>query len=473
MKAAVAAALGLLLPLQARAAAYDVEARTEAQFQGVRRFTSDPGRFQILERPRVVQTLDLAGFELLTGEDTGLAVLLRLDEDFGVSDAEVAGLDGARRARLQILQARVYWKDMARGRLDLEAGRIVAQGPVSFLAFDGARATVRPLRWLALTAFGGLRVQAVSWLGSSTFAPDGVRESDERRLSGRSLVPCPVPDRLCADPTLDDPAPMVGGRVAVTRLPGGFASAAELEYRRVWRARGVLEERLGGGLRYRVGPLSFQAAGDYDLYLLRLAMLRASLRWAALEWLALAAEGSQWQESFGADSIFNLFDTSPWREARLRADLAPPAASWRAYLAGGLSHVSPTPFGRATFGDQGGTAPEAALGASWESGATALLADVTWRGGAQGRSTWATATARRAFRGWLTLDGRLTLASLGDPVVAANGGTFASAAAIVSGRLERRAVLSLLLEDSTYSGRNDFRTSLFLTLGADWDTRVR
>ncbi len=473
MKATVAAALALLAPLLARGAAYDVEARTEAQFQGIRRFTADPGRYQILERPRIVEVLDLAGFELLTGEDAGLALLLRLDEDFGISEAEVSGLDGVRRARLQVLQARVYWKDLARGRIDLEAGRITGQGPVSFLSFDGARATVRPLRWLVLTAFGGLRVQAASWLGSSTFAPDGVRESDERRLAGRTLIPCPAPGRLCADPTLDDPAPMMGGRIAVTRLPGGFASAAEVEYRRVWRAGGVLEERLGGGLRYRVGPLTVQAASDYDLYLLRLAVLRASVRWAVLDWLALGAEGSHWQESFGADSIFNLFDTSPWREARLRADVAPPSAQWRAYLAGGLSQVSPTAFGRATFGDRGGTAPEAALGASWESGATALLADLTWRDGVQGRSTWATATARRTFRGWLTLDGRLALASLGDPVVAANGGSFASAAAIVAGRLERRAVLSLLLEESRSSGRNDFRASLFLTLGADWDTRVR
>jgi hypothetical protein len=473
VKAAVAAAVGLLVPLLARPAAYDVEARTEAQLQGIRRFTADPGRFQILERPRIVQLLDLAGFELVTGEDAGLAVLLRLDEDFGISEAEVSGLDGVRRARLQVLTGRVYWKDLARGRLDLEAGRIAAQGPVSFLSFDGARATVRPLRWLSLGAFGGLRVQAASWLGSATFAPDGVRESDERRLAGRTRIPCPVPDRLCADPTLDDPAPMVGGRIAVAELPGGFASAAEVEYRRVWRARGVIEERLGGGLRYRVGPLSALVAGDYDLYLLRLAVLRASLRWAVLEWLALAVEGSHWQESFSADSIFNLFDTAPWREARLRADVAPPAASWRAYLAGGLSHVSPTAFGQATFGDRGGTAPEAALGASWESGATALLADATWRDGVQGRSAWAAATARQTFGRWLTLDGRLTLASLGDPVVAANGGTFASAAAIVSGRLERRAVLALMLEDSRRSGRNDFRASVFLTLGADWDTRVR
>jgi hypothetical protein len=260
--------------------------------------------------------------------------------------------------------------------------------------------------------------------------------------------------------------------VAVAEMPGSFLGGAEIEYRRTWRARAVLEERVGGGLRTRVGPLSVQAAGDFDLYLSRLAQLRAALRYAALEWMALGLEASHWQESFGADSIFNLFDTAPWREVRLRVDVAPPRQGWRLYASGGISRVEPTSFGRAA-GDGGATAPDAALGASLSSGRTALFCDATWRGGAQGRSLWATAAARRTFRAWLTLDGRLTLASLQDPVASANGGTFASAAAVLTGRLERRASLSLLLEDSVHSGQNDFRASVFLALGADWDSRVR
>jgi hypothetical protein len=478
---AVAVLLGLALPATALGAAWDVEARTEAQFYSTPRLTSVPGEYQWLRRQRLAQVLDLAGFELVGGEDAGMSLVLRLDADFGVTRAEEQGLDDDARARLLLLGARLWWKGLARGRVDVEVGRVNALDPVTFFAFDGGRVAVRPVRWLEIAAFGGLRVEGASWLGSSTFAPDGVRDSDARRLAAWPAVACPPlpppapgqPERPCADPTLDDPAPVFGGRMTVTGLPGGFMSSAHAEYRRTLRAGGVIEERIGGALRYQVGPVAADAAAQWDLYLARLAVLRASLRWAALPWLVLAAEGGSWRPVFSADSIFNVYDTSPWQEARLRADLSP-GGPLRLWAAGGLGWIEPTAFGRATFGDRGGTAPEASGGASWATGLTALSADASWRGGVQGRQLVAAARARRVFRGWLGVDLRAALVSVDDPLVAAHGGTFLSGAAQLSGRLERRAQVALLGEVSQGRfGRADVRLQALLDLGVDWDTRLR
>ncbi len=470
--------LGLALPAAAAGAAWDVEARTEAQFYSTPRYTSVPGAYQWLGRQRLAQVLDLAGFELVGGEDAGMSLLLRLDSDFGVTRTEEQGLDDAHRARLLLLGARFWWKGLARGLLDVELGRVNALDPVTFFAFDGGRVALRPVRWLEIAAFGGLRVEGASWLGSSTFAPDGVRDSDARRLASYGVVACPpnlqpAPGAPCVDPTLDDPAPVFGGRVTVKELPGGFMSSAWAEYRRTLRAGGVIEERLGGGLRYQVGPVAADAALQWDLYLARLAVLRAALRWAALPWLGLAVEGGSWRQIFSADSIFNVYDTSPWREARLRADLSPGGAL-RLWAAGGLAWVEPTAFGRAAFGDGGGTAPEASGGATWGAGATALSADASWRGGVQGRQLIAAARMRRTVRGWLGVDLRAALVSSEDPLVPAYGGTFLSGAAQLSGRLERRAQVALLGEVSQGRfGRADVRLQALLDLGVDWDSRLR
>ncbi len=466
--------LGLALPAAALPAAWDVESRTEAQFYSTPRLTAVPGDYQWIQRQRLSEVLDLAGFEIVGGEDAGLSLLLRLDADLGVTQAEEQGLDGWSRARLLLLGGRLWWKGISRGRLDVELGRINALDPATFLAFDGARVALRPVRWLELMAFGGLRVEGASWLASSTFSPDGVRDSDARRLAAYGVVACPPSAAApCADPTLDDPAPVFGGRITVRELPGGFMSSAWAEYRRTLRAGGVIEERLGGGLRYQVGPLAAEASSQWDLYLARLAVLRAALRWAAAPWLGLSAEGGSWRQVFSSDSIFNVYDTAPWQEARFRADLSPGGAL-RLWAAGGLGWVEPTAFGRIAFGDRGGTAPEAAGGATWGQGPTSVSADATWRGGVQGSLLMAAARASRTFRNWLGVALSAALVSARDPLVPAYDGTFFSGAARVSGRLERRAQVALLGEVSQGRfGRTDVRVQALLDLGVDWDSRLR
>lgn len=468
-----AALLALSLPVMARGAAYDVEARTEAQAYTVAAFSPDSGR--ALARRRLVESLDLAGFEILPGEDAGLSLRIRFDADFAVNDRELAGLDGARRDRLLLLGAALHWNGLGRGRLDLEAGRITAADPIGFWRLDGGRATLRPAPWLALAAFGGLRVTETSWLGSAAFAPDGTRASDRRRIAaGVPLFPCPSEaSRLCADPTLDDPAPTFGARLSVSRLPGALQGGAEVEYRRTSRAGAVVEERVGAGARWRAGALGLDAGGEYDLFVQRIAALRAGLRLAASPWLSLSLEGLHSHPTFSADSIWNLFDTAPSREVGLRADLAPAAWPARLWAAAGTRWYGATGYGRAAFGDGGGWEPFGAAGAQARLAGAEILADASLRAGVQGTQAWLGAVVRRTFRSWIDLEGRATVARMEDPAAPKNGGVFPALAMVLSLRLERSARISLLLEDSAPRWeRNDVRLFAMAALGADWDTRM-
>ena len=462
----------LAVPALARGAAWDVEARTEAQADTVAAWS--PGSGRALSRRRLVQDLDLAGFEVVPGEDAGLSLQIRVDADFAVNDAELGALDDAARDRLQLLAARFHWSGLAGGRLDVEAGRLTAQDAVGFWRFDGGKVTVRPLPWLSVAAFGGLRVTGSSWLGSSAFAPDGTRESDRRRIAaGVSLCSLsPTAPGGCADATLDDPAPTWGGRVELGR-PGATGAGAALEYRRTTRAGSLVEDRLGAGARLRVGSFGADAGGEVDLYVRRLSELRAGLRWAATPGLEVTAEAIHSHPTFEAGSLWNLFDTAPTREARLRADLATGGGSARAWAAAGVKRYDATAWTRELFGDGGGWEPFGALGGSLVLDRTRLSADVSVRGGTEGTQGWASAVARQAVGAWVGLEARATVARMVDRVAPKNSGTFPALALLVTGRLERRARIGLLLEDSSPRGeRNDVRLFAFLALGADWNSRM-
>jgi len=455
------------------AAAYDVEARSEALADTVAARNPDSGRS--LTRRRLVQTLDLAGFEVVPGEDAGLSLQLRFDADFALADRELPALDGAARDRLQLLAGRFHWSGLSAGRLDLAAGRLTLADALGAWRLDGGQLALHPLPWLSLGGFGGLRVTGGSWIASPTLAPDGTRDSDRRRIAaGLPLFPCPgAPSRLCADQTLDDPSPAFGGHLAFTRLPGGQSGGAELAWRRSLRAGAVLEEKLSGGARWRGGQLSADAAAEWDLYLRRLTALRAGLAWAAGRELSLGLEGRHAHPAFSADSIWNLFTSAPSRELRLRADWAPAGGLGRLWCATGVRHLAAPDFAARDLPRTAGWEPSGALGGALAWGAGELLADLTVRAGPDGSQGWLSAVARRSFRGWVTAEGRATLARIEDRVAPKNSGTFPALALLLSGRLERRARISLLIEDSAPRfSRNDLRLFALAALGADWDTRM-
>jgi hypothetical protein len=466
--------LALAVPVLARGAAYDVEARTEAQADTIAAWNG--GAAQALTRRRLVQSLDLAGFEVVPGEDAGLSLRVRFDADFSVNDRELTALDDGWRDRLQLVRGRLHWNGIAGGRVDVELGRLGSADALGAWQFDGARTTWRPVRWLELTGFGGLRVTGSSWLASAVLAPDGTRSTDRRRLAaGLEAYPCPgTASRDCADPTLDDPAPTGGARLAFVGAPVGIPGGAEVEVRQAARAGKVLEERVLAAGRTRAGPLAVEVAGEYDLYVERLAALRGALRAALVPGLALSLEAAHSHPTFSADSIWNVFVTVPSREVRLRADLAPTSWPARLYAAAGLKRYESPDFSYADLPRGVAWEPSGALGGEGQVGATRLAADVSARGGATGLQAWLSALARRPLGSWLGLEARGTLARIEDRVTPRNGGTFPALALTLTGRLERRAQLALLVEDSAPRGtRNDLRLFAFLTLGAEWDTRLR
>jgi hypothetical protein len=459
-------------PALTHAAAWDVQARTEAQAYTIAAWSPASGR--ALSRRRLVQDLDLAGFEVVTGEDAGLSLQLRVDADLAVNDAEVRGLDDGWRDRLELVSGRLHWNRLAGGRLDLELGRITAQDAVGLWRFDGGRATARPVPWLALSAFGGWRVTGTSWIGSADFAPDGRRESDRRRIAaGVPLCSLePAAPTGCADATLDDPAPTFGARLAVGDPLAG-RGMAEVLYRRTVRAGAVVEEKAGAGGRLRLGDVAADAAGEYDAWVGRLTDLRAGLRYAPAAWLSLAAEGSHLHPTFEAGSLWNLFETVPSREGRLRADLAPGAGAVRLWGAGGLKRYESSSWGREHLGDRGGWEPFGALGATAALGETRLAADGWMRAGDQGTQGFLTLLARHLFRSWVEVEGRATLARLVDRVAPKNGGVFPALAVLAAARLERLARVGLQVEDSAPRWeRNDVRLFAFLSVGAGWDGRA-
>lgn len=466
--------LGLLLRAgPAAAAAYDVEARSEALADTVAARNPDSGRS--LARRRLVQTLDLAGFELVPGEDAGLSLQLRFDADFAVNDRELAALDGASRDRLQLLAGRLHWNGLAGGRFDLGAGRLTLADPLGAWRLDGAQLALRPLPWLTVGAFGGLRVTGASWMASPTLAPDGTRDSDRRRIAaGLPLYPCPgAPSRLCADAALDDAAPAWGARLAVSRLPGGQLGGAEVGYRRTVRGGAVLEEKLSGGARWRRGALSADAAAEWDVAQQRLTALRAGLGWAVARGLSLGLEGLHAHPAFSADAIWNAFVTAPSRELRLRADLAPAGWPARLWAAAAVRHLAAPDFWAPDLPRAAAWEPSGALGGALAWGAAELLADATLRVGPDGSQAWFSAVARRRFAGWVTAECRATVARIEDRVAPKNAGTFPALALLLAGRLERSARIALLVEDSAPRwGRNDLRLLALVALGADWDTRL-
>jgi hypothetical protein len=158
------------------AAAFQVEARTEAQAYQIRAWRgTTPDDPVLLPRRRIVQYLGLNAFELVTGQDMGFESNLRVWADFGLPRAEAALVDGLKSEDAELLHAYVrYAKGCFEGRL----GRQLYGDVTDILAFDGLRLRYVSRLGLGVEAIGGLWVKGASVLGSSVYQLDGTREGD-------------------------------------------------------------------------------------------------------------------------------------------------------------------------------------------------------------------------------------------------------------------------------------------------------
>lgn len=437
--AVVTASLACLVPSgSAWAAAFQIEARTEAQAYEIRSYReSDPTHPVLLPRRRIVQYLGLDAYELVTGQDLGFESDLRLYEDFGMPRGEANRLNGLRSEDADLLYANVHYRT---GGLELRLGRQLYVDVMDMMAFDGVKARYTLSSGIGAEAYAGLWVKAASFLGSSVYQLDGTREVDPRPATAPGV-----------NPVLGDLEPLYGAKLFAQGF-AGFSGA--LAYRHSFLDGKVTYQRAAAELRYGRGKgLNGFAGVDFDLLMLRLAQLRAELRYDG-ELFAVSGEVLRQAPVLSAESIWYYFATAPRDEANLRFDLFP-VGPLRFYVRGTATRynleintavdpdiaLDPALQTSLTYGGS--------AGAALRLGRLRSALDVTYRRGPQERQLWIDATAGYVPEGGrFTLDGRISVANVNDGYNPYLRGTFFGAQAWASYLLSRAARVSFVLEEN-------------------------
>jgi hypothetical protein len=437
--------MGLALVLaagSASAAAFQIEARTEAQAYQIRAWRgTTPEDVVLLPRRRIVQYLGLNAFELVTGQDLGFESNLRVFADLGLPRGEAEKVDGLRTEDVDVLHAYVRY---ARGGFEGRLGRQIYVDSMDIMALDGARVRYVTRLGLGVEAYGGLWVRSgTGFLASSVYQPDGTRESDARRLEQGVAG---------ADENLDALAPTYGVKLLLEDLKGFSAS---LGYRKALVDGKTDLERAGLELRFGRGLGVNALAGlDLDLLQLRPAQVRAQVR-LDRELFAVSAEALRFTPVFSADSIWYYFAFAPRDEARVRADIYP-VGPLRYYVQGlaSLYHTNINDnLGIATEVEGEGAPPSMNVGGgaglSLRRGNLRSALDVTYRTGFGGDQLWVDLTGGYSFdRGLFDLDARLSVANVEDGFNPQLQGTFFGAQLWASRALSRAARVSLVLEQN-------------------------
>lgn len=420
---------------------------------------TDPDNPVLLPRRRIVQYLGVNAYELVTGSDLSFESNTRFFADFGLPRGESALIDGAHTADANFLYAHLNYRHKG---LHLRLGRQLYGDMMDVISFDGLTARYMWKVGIGVEAYGGLWVKGSQFLGSNVYAPDGVRENDDRRIG------LGAPD---ANAQLGKPEPVFGAKLLFSGIKGFGGS---IGYRRSMTAGKVDLERTAAQITYGRG-LGFNAllGADYDLYATRLAQLRAQLRydWAVF---AITAEAMRLSPTLSSDSIWYYFSAAPRDEARLRGDLTP-LGPFRYYLqlvtskyhtqlndVGGLQAFAKDPNlpSSSTVGGAAGTA------ARFGPVHTAL--DATYRTGVGARQLWIDLTAGFApNRGRYSIDARFSLANVRDTYNPLLRGAYYGVQLWASYLLTSTTRCSLLIEENTNpQTKLDSRVFLLLDLRA-------
>jgi len=433
--------VALLAAQRASAAAFQIEARTEAQAYQIRAWRgTTPDDVVLLPRRRIVQYLGLNAFELITGQDLGFESNLRVFADLGLPRGEAEKVDGLRTEDAHLLHAYArYGTGGFEGRL----GRQLYVDSMDIIAFDGLRLRYKTRFGVGAELYGGLWVKGAGFLSSSVYQPDGTRESDARRIE-QGVVG--------ADDSLDALAPMYGAKLFLEDVKGFGAS---LGYRKAMAGGKTDLERAGLELRYGRGLGITALAGlDFDMLQMKPAQLRAQVRLDRTVF-AVSAEAMRFTPVFSSDSIWYYFAYAPRDEARLRVDFYP-VGPLRYYVQGMASLYGTNLNDNMGIADQvdGEGAPASTnlggmVGASLRWGDFRSALDVTYRNGFGGTQLWTDLTGGYNFgRDLFELDGRLSFARVDDAFNPRLQGNFIGAQAWASRALSQSARISLVLEQN-------------------------
>lgn len=313
--------------------------------------------------------------------------------------------------------SRVYYAylDLVYGRrhpFDLRLGRQTMTTGGDLVAFDGARLRYRGPLFVGFEVFGGTTVS-----GFGAVAPLEIGEG------GGSTV--------------------AGGTTAGMQLflTGVAETQARIGFRRIDRDGNVDREDLVADFAQRFGR--FRVYGSGELSTLLMTVEEGVLGTSAFAGFGtfVDLEGFHYTPTFGASSIFNVFNVEPYDEVRLRVRTSQRWGRIGAYLR----------VGHALYGG-GETSDNVSVGGTWRITPRLTTSVRTYfSSGYQGERTGASAdTSIRlldAGRLHLILGG--TWANAENILLTTNGGTYLSALGGVSYLVPDRAEFSVLAEQFT------------------------
>jgi hypothetical protein len=465
-------ALLLFAPAIANAQAFSVDARTEAQVYSMRAYRdTTPTDPVLLPRRRLVQYLSLDGYELITGQPLGFEASMRIFSDFGLSQQEAQKVDGLKTTDFDLLLANAYYKtNFSDGsQIHVRVGRQTYSDVSEMLAFDGAYVRYLFKGGLGAEAYGGLWVKGSNDLSSSVYQPDGIRESDLRRVALMQAAPYAA---------LDDIEPLVGAKLLAANAFGSGVSASA-GYRQSWLSGKVDTQIFTADARWTKWKGFFVAGGlEYDLLMMRLGNARALVRWDGAD-VSASAELLHVDPIFAADSIFLYFATAQRDEARVRLDIYG-AGPLRTYLAlvgdnynTTLNSTLPT-FSIITK-DPKNPAPNplaggGSAGATFRSGGFRSSLDLTYKRGYGGTQFWADLAGGFTPEGGLfTLDARLSYANIRDSLNQQLRGDFFGAQIWGSWHLSHSTRASVMIEQN-FNPFTKSDTKVFLIF--DWKVTI-
>lgn len=321
----VASALALgILACPGRSSAFDAEVRAESTASSWQ--VRGPAGAAVLSLRRFTQTLGLAGASRPSDPRAPVVRLrarLRIDSDFGAAcdpgtDRCLDELNRSRAAEFAPLFARravdlpfafLEVIGLARGHVDLRAGRQLVIDPLGFYLFDGGLARLNLGAGASVETYGGWETRAGFPLSNGRYERDGLQRVDRAGW-----------DRSIATAVLDRAAASVVG--AAVELRASTRLDARLTWRRTWTAQGVAEEAVAARTDLRLGgSVRTFAEAVYTVPM-------ATVTTAALGVEAVPARGVRWSVSalrvrpvFDLTSIWASFWIDPTDEARASLSL--------------------------------------------------------------------------------------------------------------------------------------------------------
>lgn len=320
-------ALTLLLALwPAAARAYEFSITAETIGQGYQLRAGDD---TLVNRRRITQYLGLDLYGLGPKDIYGrqldrnqfyLSAQLRFDAELGDYDnfRELSGRTGQReihQARLDLLWAYAGARNLG-GFLDLKLGRQIQVDLFDFQSFDGLAIEARTPFHVAFEAWGGLRVSGSAPFDSLVYRTDGIS------LGGNTLGSLAARQEDALQPTFGLAAKLWGLRDVQARVSYQRTASFTGEPRpEAEPTSGVVDERVALTVRARLfGSVVPWVALRWDILGGRLGELQAGARFFLRPGHSIAAEYVFAAPTFDGDSIWNVFGSEAFNDARLVYD---------------------------------------------------------------------------------------------------------------------------------------------------------